>query len=120
MGKITEPKKYRYEKDLQHKVGIEIKKRYGFNVWYYHPREGRGGRKAVLDVILCFYGLFVSIELKRDLEERGPTTLQNHNIKLIRRAHGYAFAADTVDGVIFGLEKIYICSGIANRLCLSS
>ena len=100
-------KKYRYEKQLQRKAGLEIKKVYGAHVWYYHPREGRGGRKAVPDIILCFYGLFVVIELKRDLSVRGPTKLQNYNIKLIKRAGGWAFSADTIENVMYGLDQIY-------------
>ena len=99
-------KKFRYESQLQEKAGLEIKKRYRFDVWYYHPREGKGGRKAVLDIILCFYGIFVVIELKRDLSDRGPTKLQNHNIKLIKRSGGHAFSCDTVAQVIYQLDII--------------
>lgn len=103
---MSNAKKFNKETKLQAKVTGELKRRYGGWVWAYHPRESAGGRKGVLDLILCFYGLFVVIELKRNLDDDGPNPLQAHNIRLIRRAGGYGFAADTIEDVLSGLEKI--------------
>lgn len=99
-------KKYRREKNLQEAVKKAIKLRYGTNVWYYHPREAAGGRKAIMDNILCCWGIFVAIEVKRDLENKGLTRLQKHNMDLVKRAGGFTIEADTVDQVMRGLKYI--------------
>lgn len=98
--------KYRKETKLQSRVGEEVQKRYGLDVWYYHPRESQGGRVGILDCILCFYGYFVVIELKRDLKADGPTPMQKHNMKRIVRAGGFSFEADTLVDVMDFLDHL--------------
>ena len=95
---------FRREKDLQARVRDKIKLMYGRSVWYYHPRTRV--QQGVPDIILCFYGRFVMIELKKDLSKTNPSKLQQHNLDLAVMAGGEAFAAHDVEGVINELELI--------------
>lgn len=104
--------KFRYETKLQERVAQEVKKKYKTDVWFYHPREGKGGRKGILDCFMCFKGLFIVGELKCDLEINPPTPLQKYNMMCIRRAGGETFEADTVDDFMNALEIIAIRKGI--------
>lgn len=101
-------KKYRYEHQLQEAVSKAVKEKYKSDVWFYHPREHEGGRKGIIDCIMCFYGIFVVAELKRDLSVDGPTGMQKYNMMCIRRAGGETFEADTVEDFMKALENIRI------------
>ncbi len=104
MLKKSPPKKYRREVSLNDKVGLKIRQAFGSDVWYYKASDRV--RKGVIDIILCFRGMFVGIELKKDLTIDGPTPLQTHNIAKIKQAGGFAFSADTVEDVLRILNYI--------------
>lgn len=104
--------KFRYETQLQERVALEVRKKYRVNIFFYHPREGKGGRKGILDCFMCFKGIFVVGELKADLTTNPPTPLQRYNMMCIRRAGGETFEADTVDDFMNHLERIKIKRGI--------
>lgn len=46
-------------------------------------------RRGVPDLIICFCGLFIAIELKKDSSP--ATALQKYTIDEIRKAHGVSF-----------------------------
>lgn len=98
---------FRKEKDLQEKVREEIIKRYGTNVWYYHPRTRV--QKGVPDIILCFFGTFIAIELKKDLKKYDVTKLQKYNLDKIKKANGCTIISSNVQEVICFLD--YMCRG---------
>lgn len=91
------------EKDLREKVRQKILLRYGAGVWYYHPSDRY--RKGVPDILMCFFGQFVAIELKKD-KSIGPTKLQQHNILEINNAGGYAFWSDNISEIMSKLTVI--------------
>lgn len=97
---------FKRETQLQEAVKSAIEKEFGSNVWFYHPREGKCGRKGILDCILCFYGCFIAVELKRDLNESDGTGLQKYNINLIIKAGGFGIVCDNVENVILKLKTI--------------
>lgn len=97
-------KQYKYESDVNDDIAKAIKQRYGRKVWYYKTNDK--SRKAILDIILCFYGVFVSIEIKRPDNSYGVQPLQNYNIKMIKEAGGYAFSANNKEDVMHTLENI--------------
>lgn len=98
--------KFRYETQLQERVAQEVKKIYKTDVWFYHPRESKGGRKGILDCFICFFGFFVVGELKRDLKAEAPTPMQKYNMMCIRRAGGETFEVDTVEDFMAHLARI--------------
>ena len=55
-------------------------------------------KKGVPDVIACYKGYFIGIEVKTPEKIKNTTKLQDYNIKKIRQANGYALvASDTKD-----------------------
>lgn len=96
--------KYCKEKDLQARVKDAIIKRYGKNVYYIHPRSRV--QKDLLDIYLCFYGRFVTIELKKDLQEYGATKIQLYQMNKIREAGGATILVDNLEDVLDALEII--------------
>jgi len=61
-------------------------------------------RAGVLDLTVCYKGLYASIEVKAPDEE--PTELQKYNIRQIRKAGGIAFVADNLQTVKDVFEKM--------------
>ena len=92
---------FRREKDLQEKVRDAIIKRYGSEIWYYHSRSML--QKDSIDIILCFKGYFIGIELKKDLLVKGPTKMQQYNLNRIKKAKGATIVADSVQQVLSNL-----------------
>lgn len=95
-------RQYDREVDLQNRARDFIKNKYGPDVWYLKTNDRF--RKGIPDIILCFFGMFVAIELKGS--NGALTPLQDHNIRLIRRANGFAFEARTIDQIDCALAKI--------------
>lgn len=93
---------HRSESNLTREVMSKIKLHYGQDVYYYKSSDRF--TIGILDIILCFFGYFVAIELKVGANE--PTTLQKVNIQRIQRANGFAFSAKSWAEVQSGLEKI--------------
>lgn len=95
---------YKKEKDLQAAVKKAIIENYGSDVWYFHPRTST--EKGLPDIVLCFYGIFVAIELKKDISIYGLTKLQEYTLNRIVASKGFSIVADSVPKVIYCLEKI--------------
>lgn len=59
------------------------------------------------DVICCYKGMFVAFELKKPGET--ASELQEHRIKQIRKANGYAYVADSLEKVkevLYDIDRI--------------
>ena len=54
-------------------------------------------RKGVPDVIVCYKGKFIGLEVKRPGGK--PTKLQEHNIEQIKQSGGYA-------GIVYDVEDV--------------
>jgi Holliday junction resolvase len=63
-------------------------------------------RKGIPDIIACYRGYFVAIEVKVPEKRNNTTKLQEFNIKKIREADGYATVACLVEDVIPIIEEI--------------
>lgn len=66
-------------------------------VYYFMPATGGYGRAGVPDIICCFDGLFLGLEIKSG--DNKPTALQNREIDRIFEAGGKAYVIneDAVD-----------------------
>ena len=65
--------------------------------WYYKTHGGGMTRAGVPDIIACYRGVFVGIEIKA--EGNYPTKLQLHELEQIRSAGGVA-------GVVYSVEDV--------------
>ncbi len=79
-----------------------IEEKYGTNSWVYCPSDRF--RKAIPDLIISFFGLFVSIELKLPGEELKP--LQKYTKNKILDSDGLAFESHTVSDVLYILHRV--------------
>jgi hypothetical protein len=119
------------ERDLQIDLIKSIKSIYGEDVWVFKTHDQV--RVGIPDIILCFCGHFVAIELKkpifykdkgrygRSAEMKGERSveaqrhidgkdlepLQRYNIMLINRAGGSAFHGRYHGKILQQLAKIY-------------
>ncbi len=123
MGERREksPEIYGYESRLQEKTIQLVKEKYGTNVWVFKTHDQC--RIGIPDLLLCFYGHFVAIELKRTPSKKrsatrigevhepnridyGVTPMQKYNITQINNAGGTAFATTNTSDIMDRLEKI--------------
>lgn len=73
----------------------------GAPVWWLKVHGNPIQRAGVPDLLICWYGRFVGIEVKRP--GRDPTRLQEHVMSWIRRAGGataVCHSAEEVDAVL--------------------
>lgn len=108
---------YRFESQLQVSTINKIKEKYGDDVWIFKTHDLC--RVGIPDLILCFFGHFVSIELKRkqNAQRKGTmdprytdsdaSQMQKYNIKKINSAGGSAFIGRTVPEIMERLDKIH-------------
>jgi Holliday junction resolvase len=99
MTKIDNP----IEKVIQKKVNAFLK---GEGIFFYHPSSMHS--KGTPDLLICYRGLFVAIELKRPKEEYTVTKLQAKKLKHIEDTGGKAFVAHSVpevEAILTQLDK---------------
>lgn len=105
-----------FEAELQDKTIKAIREKYGFNVWLFKTHDQC--RVGIPDLVICFFGHFVAIELKRpkgrdeQYNDSDVTPLQKYNIGLINKARGSAFVGRSVPKIMERLEKIKEALGI--------
>jgi len=79
------------------RVKKEIKKvldGFGEDVYYFMPSMNGFGKAGVPDYVCCVMGIFFAIEAKHDASVKGPTELQQQNIKDINLSGGIAVVVD--------------------------
>jgi hypothetical protein len=59
-----------------------------FGVYYFFPASGGYGRAGVPDIIACYNGRFIGIEIKAG--DNQPTALQQRELAMIRKRGGVA------------------------------
>jgi hypothetical protein len=125
---------YQVEKLLQRDLIKAINERYKKNVWIFKTNDLC--RVGIPDLLLCFYGHFVAVELKRvqkfninkdacrdkfnmghepevrAILDKDVTPMQKHNISRINDAGGSAFVGRYVSAVLEKLDKIHESIGL--------
>lgn len=66
----------------------------------------QASKSGVPDLLVCYKGLFIGIEVKRPSTKNNVSKLQVHNLNLIRAAEGTAIVAWDVDMVKELLEDL--------------
>jgi hypothetical protein len=70
-------------------------------IFHWKQMTGPTNLPGVSDILGCYKGRFLAIEVKRDGKE--PTELQQAFIDTVKEAGGIAFVAQSVDDVIGAL-----------------
>ena len=71
---------------------VEILKQY--DAYYFYPVTGGFGASGVPDIIACYNGRFLGIEVKADAKKRVPTALQQKNLNQINATGGVGVVID--------------------------
>jgi Holliday junction resolvase len=79
------------EKKVKRKI-VDILKQYG--MYYFYPVTGGYGASGVPDIVACYNGRFIGIEVKADLKKNKPTALQQRNLSEIAQHGGVALVID--------------------------
>ena len=76
------------EQDYQSKIIKRVEARGGYVV-----KVISAGKKGVPDVLICYRGYFIAVEVKTPDKMKNTSPLQDYNIKLIQSAGGRALVA---------------------------
>lgn len=89
------------EKNIENKIKAYLKNKGAYYVKYFGNQFSQVG---VPDILACYKGRFIGIEVKN---KRGKTSpLQDYNIASIKRAGGISLVARSVNEVTEVLDKI--------------
>jgi Holliday junction resolvase len=93
------------EKKVKEKV---VKKLKSLGAYYFYPVANGFGRSGVPDIVACYNGRFIGIEVKYDASKNPPTELQKYNLAQIDDADGIALVIDrhNVDELLSILEEL--------------
>lgn len=65
-------------------------------VWHFSPPANGFGRSGIPDLVCCFQGHFIGIEVKAPGKRTNTTTMQDREIASINAAGGTALVVDDV------------------------
>ena len=83
---------------------IEIKKHLdNIDAWHFSPYMAGFGKSGVPDIVACYRGKFIGIEVKR--EGKLLTKLQLHCLEAVKTAGGWALWG-TAEKVIAEIERL--------------
>lgn len=83
------------EQQIQTKIKDWIEKNGGYVV-----KVVQATKAGVPDLLVCYKGMFIGIEVKRPSTKGNVSKLQKHNLNLIQAAEGKAIVAWDLDMVI--------------------
>lgn len=89
------------EKNIENKIKAYLKSK---GAYYFKHHGNQFSQVGVPDIIACYKGHFIGIEVKNLTGKTSP--LQDVNLKMINEAGGYGFVARDVDHVKRILEDI--------------
>lgn len=69
------------------------------NTWYFMPVSNGMGVHGIPDLIVCYRGVFVALEVKAPGKAGTATPLQKMQIRHINMAMGYAIECDSLETV---------------------
>lgn len=84
------------ERTITTKIVKALEKRGG----WYRKIHGSPYQAGLPDIIGCYRGQFIAIEVKRPSTREKVTPAQKHAIETIRKNRGHAFVATSVEEVL--------------------
>ncbi len=67
--------------------------------WYFKPMMNGFGKAGVPDIVACYQGRFIGIEVKR--EGKVPTPIQNRRLNEIRAHRGIGVAGTAIQVISY-------------------
>lgn len=101
------------ETKLRNQIVKEVKARYGLDLYLKKIHGSPYQEAGIPDLVGCFKGYFVGMEVKQPGEE--PTPIQRANINDIISAGGYARVIDSVKEAVRFLDYVSICKSLNTK-----
>lgn len=89
------------EKSIENKIKIYLKSIGAYYVKYFGNSFSQVG---VPDILACYKGHFIGIEVKNEKGKTSP--LQDYNLEEIKKAGGYSLVARSVEDVEYIITDI--------------
>lgn len=89
------------EKNIENKIKNYLKSK---GAYYFKHHGNQFSQVGVPDIIACYKGRFIGIEVKNETGRTSP--LQDINLQMINQTGGYGIVARSVDNVKVILEHI--------------
>lgn len=89
------------EQDIQKKIKDWLEKQGAYVV-----KVISASKAGIPDLLVCYKGKFIGIEVKTPKTKTNVSDLQNNNIRLIHKANGYAIVAWDLECVQKFIRKI--------------
>lgn len=89
------------EKNIENKIKSYLKSK---GAYYFKHHGNQYSQVGVPDIIACYKGRFIGIEVKNETGKTSP--LQNYNLEAIQKAGGFSMVARDVDIVRELLEYL--------------
>lgn len=99
------------EGKMKDKVTKLLKKH---KVWYFFPQSGPHGRSGIPDIVCCYFGTFIGIEVKANSKSK-VTALQSNCLDQIVFAGGRALVVCNANTLQM-LEHILITMKVEDRI----
>lgn len=90
------------EADVKREIVAYLK---SIGAWFDNPVRNGYGRRGVPDIVVCYRGRFLAIEVKRDAT-REPTPWQDRELAAIQEAGGRAIVAWSAEQVRSEFEAL--------------
>lgn len=74
-------------------------------VWHFSPVSNGMGRHGIPDIICCWDGKFLAIEVKAPGKRNNTSALQDREIAAINAARGTAIVVDDVSQIVDVLTR---------------
>lgn len=91
------------EKQVENKIKDELRRR---KIWFFKQHADSYVVPGIPDLIVCYRGRFLGIEVKAPGKRYNTSPVQKVQIELIEKSGGYTVVADSVEIVIKKLEEI--------------
>jgi hypothetical protein len=94
------------ETKLQQKIRKALVEHGGLDLYIFKMHGGPHSPPGVPDLIMCYRGVFVGLEVKMPHRASKVTEVQAHHLNQIRRAGGYSRVVTAADEAVAILMKI--------------
>ena len=81
-------------------------------IYFHHDRDRRGDKAGVPDLLICYRGEFVGVELKS--KSGKPSAEQLGQMAMIRKSGGRCFVARSMEEFMANLERSMEERGVAS------
>jgi len=89
------------EKNIENKIKNYLKSKGAYYVKYHGNQYSQVG---VPDILACYKGYFIGIEVKNEMGKTSP--LQDINLKMINEAGGYGIVARSIKDIELVIQAI--------------